>query len=72
MTTPQELAEELIGTCNSCVPDERLETQADVVAFDALAFECDQCGWWCSTDELNNDGPCNLCDECEPDDEDDE
>lgn len=62
--TPTELAEELIGTAAICVVPEMLETVEDVEAFDQLAFECDGCGWWCSTDELHNTTDDNLCDEC--------
>ncbi len=27
-------------------------------------FWCDGCGWCCSTDELNNEGSEDLCDDC--------
>lgn len=62
--TPQELADDLIGTCQMCIPEEKLHGEGDLAAFDALAFECDQCGWWFSTDELHNEGERNLCDDC--------
>lgn len=28
---------------------------------DELVFECQECGWWCSVDELHND---ELCEDC--------
>ena len=63
--TPQELAYTLIGTCRSFpLPEEELASQQEVEEFDSLAFCCQQCGWWCSTEELNNIGPRDLCDEC--------
>lgn len=30
-------------------------------------FLCDGCGWWCSTDELNNETSDQLCDDCKDD-----
>lgn len=72
MTKAEELAERIIGTCTSCNPCEELETEAELAEFDALTFECNVCGWWCSTDELNNEGHQNLCDECQADEEPDE
>lgn len=63
--TPQELADRLIGTAENCNVHEELgEDIAILSAFDALAFECDGCGWWCGTDELNNDDGRDLCDQC--------
>lgn len=65
--TPEELADILIGTCNpnNIDPGEALgdDTEA-LAAFDELAFECESCGWWCVTEELNNEGSTNLCDDC--------
>jgi hypothetical protein len=70
--TPQELADDLIGTANFCTPDEELHGEGDLQEFDMLAFECDCCGWWCSADELNNEGERNLCDDCHTDEHGDE
>jgi len=64
VTHVEELAERLIGTCTTCNPHEELSTDTELHAFDALAFECSQCGWWCGTDELHNEHGQNLCDEC--------
>lgn len=72
MSRAEELAERLIGTCENCNPAEELTTDTEMTAFDALAFECNVCGWWCSTEELNNGGHQNLCDECQADEEPDE
>lgn len=67
----QELAEQLIGTSGVlCVdPAEQLD-EGETEEFDRLAFSCDGCGWWCSTEELNNDTDDQLCDDCVPGDED--
>lgn len=65
MSPAQDLADRLIGTCDNCDPCEELGD--DIVAieeFDQLCFECSECGWWCSTDELNNEDGDNRCDEC--------
>lgn len=41
---------------------EGMENDPDVCTqVDDRVFCCDECGWWCSTDELN-DG--QLCDDC--------
>ena len=67
--TPEELAEELIGTCEGCNPEERLSpcTMDDLMAFDALAFECAECGWWCGVEERNDQDGEPVCDECKCD-----
>lgn len=64
MSKARDLADKLIGTCESAVIHEEMDTDAEIAEFDELAFLCEQCDWWCSTDELNNDGPINLCDDC--------
>lgn len=67
----QEIADELIGTAKSYTDaleegededDGALET-----AVRELTFECDQCGWWASVEELHNDPESGqTCDEmCE-------
>lgn len=35
-------------------------------------FLCEKCGWWAGTEELNNEGPQELCDQCHEEEEDDE
>ena len=70
-----EIADHLIGTCQSIHGEVTDEEQDDTVLMselDELVFECEGCGWWCSTDELNNDGPRQLCDECNSEDHEDE
>lgn len=46
---------------------EEIDNRALEAALNDLMFECDSCGWWCSTDELNNDGESiydEACDDC--------
>lgn len=76
MTTPDiaarahQIADDLIGTCRS---QHEFMTQAEIDDVDLqsvlheLMFECDCCGWWHSTEELNNDEGQEygeMCDEC--------
>lgn len=72
----QAIAHELIGTCasiDSVIEDgeDSLRIMADLEAFD-LAFLCDRCGWWASTEELHNETEEMLCDECHDEDHDDD
>ena len=60
----EELAERLVGTCVTCLVAEELETKEQLEQFDGLAFQCDQCGWWCAAEELHNEHGQSLCDEC--------
>jgi hypothetical protein len=61
------LAAELVGT----IGDAELHDQIDELTIeennelDAIVFNCEQCNWWCSTDELN-EGPAGQqwCDQC--------
>lgn len=69
MSRASDIADEYIGTARNMIPEEELETKDDLVEFDELAFMCDQCGWWCSTEELNNGGMLNLCDDCHGEDD---
>lgn len=62
------IADGLIGTCLSIhaeVSDEELDDIQLMSELDEIIFECEGCGWWCSTDELNNGGARNLCNDCE-------
>ena len=70
--TPQGLADRLIGTAQTCIPEEELENAEDVESFETLAFQCDVCGWWCDVEELNNLTSRNLCEECHREETDDE
>lgn len=70
--TPVEaVAERLIGTCVDSVESvcEEVGVNPDDIAeeLDNLMFCCDGCGWYCSTDELNNETGEQLCDECNED-----
>lgn len=47
------------------LPAEYAENKTFLAALDQLCFLCDNCGWWCSTDELHNmDGVTQKCDDC--------
>jgi hypothetical protein len=73
MSRASDLAHDLIGTCNSFpIPSEELETTAELVEFDSLAFCCDGCGWWVSTEELYNETSRDLCQECHDEENEDE
>lgn len=65
--TPRELADKLIGTCDSIDPEEELGSDIAVLReFDDLAFVCDTCGWWCGTDEAYDceSGHGFVCEQC--------
>jgi hypothetical protein len=69
-TRAQEVADDLIGTCRS-LHEFASQAEADDPNFmselQLLAFECDCCGWWASTEELNHDEGQEfdeMCDEC--------
>jgi len=59
------LADALIGTCNGA-PDELFEVQGLAEAFDELAFECTECGWWCEIGDMaeNEEEDEHVCKEC--------
>lgn len=71
----QELIDSLQGTCQSIVDflpegmDDNDLTSEDHDEIDNQIFLCNQCGWWCESCEQNDNGSCN---DCEPEDEDDE
>lgn len=58
------LIEELQGSASIPTEEQRLIIERDPDRFDAALFNCDQCGWWCSTDELNNLEGDQHCDDC--------
>lgn len=67
----QDIADQLIGTCRSkhdAMTQEEIDDPTLEAALNDLMFECDCCGWWASTEELNNDGELagydEACDEC--------
>lgn len=66
-----QIADELIGTCKSkheVMTQEEVDDHDLTAALNDLCFECDCCGWWASTEELNNSGELEgfdeACDEC--------
>lgn len=66
--TPRQLADDLIGTSDHAYPEELLQTKEELQEFDQYAFNCDGCGWWCDTEELNNETARNLCNDCATED----
>ncbi len=64
----QQIADELIGTAKSLhdvMTDAEYEEGKLLEVVYGYCFECDCCGWWASTEELNNEGSEELCDECD-------
>lgn len=64
----REIADELGGTCRSL--DTALEERGFDIgnvpsvlleALDAEVMLCETCGWWCDSDEIDDDGNCNDC-----------
>lgn len=70
----QEAADQLIGTAGSLHdnPEWDQDSKPFCIALDELCFCCDRCGWWCSSDELNNDTGEELCDDCNGEDDDED
>lgn len=71
-----ELADDLQGTCQTLEQvQERLGigelTVADHQYLDSLVFLCDRCGWWCEACEESREFP-GTCDDCNPDEEEDD
>lgn len=68
-----KVADRLVGQCMQDldqvteelnIPLEIRRSSEFTATIDDLCFCCDGCGWWCSTEELNNEGPEDLCDDC--------
>lgn len=51
------------------LPVDAINDQRVLELLDDQVFWCDECGWCCSTEELNNEGMDNLCDDCKGDEE---
>lgn len=72
--TPQEIADDLIGCSGGSRPSIEAEIEElslqDTQEFDMIAFLCEECGWWCSTDDLRNLDGHERCNECNPENED--
>lgn len=65
MSLAQEIADQLLGTCDS-EPDELLDMPSEELAkFDGLIFRCNGCGWWCEAGEAieGPDGE-DVCGNC--------
>ena len=60
----QRVVNELVGTASIPTDEQRLIIERNLGTFDSEIFLCDQCGWWCSTDELNNLEGERHCDDC--------
>lgn len=66
----QQVADDLIGTARSqhdFLSQQEIDDPTLQSKLNDLCFECDCCGWWASTDELNNDEGQQygeMCDEC--------
>lgn len=69
-TRAQEVADKIIGTClmlNQVCTQEEIDDPDFMTELQLLAFECDDCGWWASTEELHNEPGQEfdeMCDEC--------
>ena len=70
--TPQELADRLIGTCETVVVEEELDEGASLDEFDSLCFCCQSCNWWAAIEELHNEEYREVCDDCWKEEEDEE
>lgn len=71
----EELAEQLLGTCNNELGEplyEKYSLNADFTStFDDLVFNCDCCGWWFEANEQDEEYRCEGChDEAEDSEED--
>lgn len=65
------VAAELTGTCKSIhevATDEEMDDSFFCARLDELVFECAECNWWQSVDELSLQDDCGeqFCDECRP------
>lgn len=68
----QTLIDDLQGSCATI--EERLPdgmewndlTKEDHAAIDEDIFCCEDCGWWCTTDEANENPNCggDICNDC--------
>jgi hypothetical protein len=61
-----EAANWLVGTCRSLEGSEWESWQNDAVflrALDDEVFCCDDCGWWCGTEQLD-DAVNLICEDC--------
>lgn len=65
-----ECAAWLLGTVNMLETsrwEEFTNDPAFCTALDDRVFLCEECGWWCATEEMTEP---STCDECHPEDAD--
>lgn len=75
----KQIAETILGTCHSLdtligeeFGEEVTMTDLDtrlLQELDDITQECQSCGWWCETSDLNDDQTCSDCAHEEDDDE---
>lgn len=69
----EAVADRIVNQCMISMEQacEELGINPDDIAdeLDNLVFCCDECGWYCSTEELNNETDQNLCDDCNDDED---
>lgn len=59
-----EVAHELLGTCKSLesvITEEEFLNSKFLQALDEEVLECETCGWWCESGEMDEEGNCNDC-----------
>lgn len=67
--------ERLIGTPSSIEKEaedgDEFESQEFLDGVDSVAFECNECGWWCEIGEATagHDGSEDVCQDCAPDED---
>lgn len=67
--------ERLIGTCSSIEKEveegDEWQSQEFLDGVESVAFECNECGWWCEVGEATagHDGSEDVCQDCAPDED---
>ena len=74
-----ELIDDLMGTCKSMTGvlatfdlTEDDFIMSDHLAIDHEIFQCDGCGWWCGTEEMNDNPELDgnqVCQDCKGEDD---
>lgn len=60
----QEVGHDLLGTCamlEQFATPEEIADRAFCAALDEQVMECQCCGWWCESGEMNDDQHCEEC-----------
>lgn len=63
----QEVAAQLLNTAHNLPYFATAVEMSDKTfcqELDTLVFECFECGWWCSIDELHDTDEGQKCDDC--------